>query len=165
MGDGKANRLRLSAVSIRRYGSAQTIILIVFTLVYFFGPGPPMFPPGGVLAWIGVILCIGGLALMLVAIAALREVIQVAPDPREGGHLVMSGPYRWLRHPIYTAILVLVIGLFLRRATVPVAIVTAIVIVFLVAKTRYEEKLLLERYPDYAAYRQRTWGLLPGVRS
>lgn len=159
----KANALRFRVVSNRSYGSAQTIILIVFTFTYFFGPGPPMVPSGGILGWIGALLCVGGLVLMLVAIVALREVIQISPDPREGGHLVMSGPYRWLRHPIYTAILVLVIGLLLRRATVPVAVMTAVVIVHLIAKTRHEEKLLLERYPDYAAYRKRTWGLIPGL--
>jgi protein-S-isoprenylcysteine O-methyltransferase Ste14 len=148
----------------RLYGSSQTLLLIAFALTYFFGPGPAMFTSSGILGWIGALLCFGGVVLMLIAIAALREVIQISPDPREGGHLVMSGPYRWFRHPIYTAILVIVGGLFLRRATIPVGIVTVVVIAYLVAKTRYEEKVLLARYPDYAEYRKRSWGLIPGVR-
>ena len=147
-----------------RYGTAQTILLIVFTAIYFFGPGPPLFPASGIVGWLGALLCIVRLVLMLVSVAALREVIQVAPEPREDGHLVTNGPYRRFRHPIYTAIVVLVVGLFLRRATIAVGAMAAIVIAYLVVKTRHEENLLLERYVGYEDYRKRTWGLIPGLR-
>jgi protein-S-isoprenylcysteine O-methyltransferase Ste14 len=54
--------------------------------------------------------------------------------------------------------------LFLRKPTVSLGVAAAIVIVFLLIKVRFEERLLLERYPDYADYQRRTWGLLPGIR-
>ena len=35
--------------------------------------------------------------------------------------------------------------------------------VLLLAKARFEERLLLARYPEYAEYRRRTWGVIPGM--
>ena len=55
-----------------------------------------------------------------------------------------------------TAILIIVAGLFLRKPTVPVAIAAAVVAAFLVVKVRFEEKLLLARYHEYAEYKSRT---------
>jgi protein-S-isoprenylcysteine O-methyltransferase Ste14 len=91
----------------------------------------------------------------------MRHAIQIAPEPRRDATLVTSGIYRWFRHPIYTAIVAIVIGLFLRRPTILVGVSAAGVIGFLYVKVRFEERLLLERYPEYAGYRTRTWGLFP----
>jgi len=90
-------------------------------------------------------------------------VIQVAPEPRAGGHLVTSGIYTYLRHPIYTAILILVAGLFLRKPTAFMGLVSAITIIFFLLKVRVEEKLLLARYPEYGEYKRRAWGIIPGI--
>jgi len=152
-----------SSRASQRYGLAQSLILCGFAAAYFADRGPWLFT-STVASTAGLVLSAIGLAIMAAAIIALRAVIQIAPEPKEGGHLVTRGIYGWLRHPIYTAILLVVIGLFLRKPTLLVAIASAVVIVFLFIKVRLEERLLLERYPDYAEYRLRTWGLVPGLR-
>ena len=86
------------------------------------------------------------------------------PEPKAGASLVTTGIYRWFRHPIYTGMLLAVVGLFLCKPTPRVAAVSAVVVGFLVVKVRFEEQLLLARYPDYAEYRKRSWGLIPLVR-
>lgn len=145
------------------YGAIQTALLIVFAAVFVFDLGPRLFVSerlhifGKVLCWIGIVF-------MLIAMVSLRKVIQIAPAPREGGHLVTSGVYRWFRHPIYSAILLLVVGLFLTKPTLGSAITGAAVIAFLLIKARLEETLLVARYPDYADYRKRAWGVIPGFR-
>lgn len=101
--------------------------------------------------------------MMAAAFISLREVIQINPEPKAGGHLVTSGLYRWLRHPIYTAILIVIVGLWLRQPTLLLLGVSLAVIGFLVFKTRYEERLLSERYPDYARYRRHSSGIIPGL--
>ena len=141
------------------YAAGQTLLLMVFSAIFFFLPGPELFH-SLVAVRVGTVLCAVALVLLLVALMTLRRVIQVAPAPREGGHLVRAGVYRVLRHPIYTAMVVLVLGLFLRRPTVTVALAGSVVVVFLVVKSRYEESLLLSAYADYAAYRARTRGVL-----
>ena len=112
---------------------------------------------GGVLSGLGVVL-------MLAAFASIRRAIQIAPEPRPGSELVTTGVYKTFRHPIYTAIIVLVIGLFLRRPTIAVALAAIVVIVFLVIKVRFEEELLQARYPSYPAYKSRTVGVIPWRR-
>ncbi|HTM24675.1 MAG TPA: hypothetical protein VL225_05750, partial [Vicinamibacterales bacterium] len=62
--------------------------------------------------------------------------------------------------PIYTAMVALLAGLWLRRPALATAAMAAIVIVFLIVKSRYEESLLASAYPGYAAYRTRTLGVL-----
>ena len=147
----------------RNFGTAQTILLFGFAVAYFFDRSSWIFAPGGLMGGLGVALSVAGLLLMLAAFLALRGVIQIAPEPKAGGHLVTSGVYSMLRHPIYTAILLVVIGLFLRKPTLLVAAAGILVIAFLLVKVRLEERLLLERYPDYAAYMSRSWGVIPGL--
>jgi protein-S-isoprenylcysteine O-methyltransferase Ste14 len=142
---------------------AQNILLVIFAIVALFAPKNLLFASnagrmiGNVIATIGVLL-------ILFAVISLRRVIQVAPEPKEGGQLIQSGAYKYLRHPIYSGIIFCVIGLFLRAPTIWIAIASLVVIVFLLFKARFEEKLLLIAYPDYEKYRKRTWGLFPGLR-
>jgi protein-S-isoprenylcysteine O-methyltransferase Ste14 len=141
------------------YALAQTLLLIAFAAVFFFFPGPLVFVSRAALRT-GTVLSVAALFLLLVSIVTLRRVIQVAPAPKEGGHLVAAGIYRWLRHPIYTAMALLLIGLWLRRPTLATGAGAAVVIVFLNVKARYEESLLLSAYAEYAAYRERTLGVM-----
>jgi protein-S-isoprenylcysteine O-methyltransferase Ste14 len=148
----------------RAYAAAQSVVFVLFALAVFSNRGPWLIRADGPARIVGTALALAGLLLMIVAIVNLRRVIQIAPSPREGGHLVTSGVYRYFRHPIYTGIVLVAIGLFLRQPTVPVAAAAVVVIAFLAAKVRFEESLLLARYPDYAAYRARSWGLVPWPR-
>ena len=145
------------------YATLQTGLLCIFALVFFFDDRPPLFP-AGMSRTGGSVLCVVGLLLMFSAFAAIRSAVQIAPEPKRGAQLASTGVYRKLRHPIYTAILLLAIGLFLRKPTATIAATAAAVVVFLVIKVRFEEQLLLARYPEYAEYRNRTWGLIPGLR-
>lgn len=148
----------------RTYALAQSGLLIAFTLVFFLDRRPLLLPPGGVAPWLGTVLCAGGLVLLLFALRSPGGVIQIEPAPRAGAPLVTSGVYAHFRHPIYTGIVALVIGLFLRKPTALVGLSALAVIGFLVLKVRLEERLLLARHPQYQDYRGRTWGLLPWPR-
>ena len=145
------------------YGRVQTALLVLFGAACLWGGAPWAFVPGPVTLLVGGVLCGAGVALVLIGVVTLRRVIQIAPEPRPDGALVTSGVYRWFRHPIYTGIVLVVGGLVLRRPTVIAVGAGLVVIVFLVIKVRFEERLLAERYPEYADYRRRAWGVLPGL--
>ena len=145
-----------------QYRNGQAALLCAFVVLFFLDHSPPFAAIQS--AAFGTTLCTLGLLLMLAAFVSLRAVIQVAPEPKAGGHLVTGGLYRWLRHPIYSGMVLLFVGLFLRKPTAAVGIASAVIITFLFVKALFEEQLLQERYPDYAEYKARSWGIIPGVR-
>lgn len=148
--------LRLNAI----YAAAQTVLLAAYGGVFALDRSPRLLAAEPWRA-VGLACCAAGLALMVLAFGSLWPVIQIAPHPREGGRLITSGVYSRLRHPIYTAIVLITLGLFLRKPTPAVVAATAFVAAFLVVKSTYEERLLAARYPEYGEYRRRTSGVIP----
>jgi protein-S-isoprenylcysteine O-methyltransferase Ste14 len=83
-------------------------------------------------------------------------------NPTAGG-LVTSGPYRFIRHPIYAAICVFVwAGVFgyLSLTSLSLGVLAT---AGAIARLICEERLVLQRYPEYHAYGLTTKRLLPGV--
>ncbi len=117
----------------------------------------------GTLAVVGFVILGAGLMLLVLAAAALGRALTPFPKPREGGALVQRGVYGSVRHPIYGAVLLLAIGWSLAESPLGLAPAALLAALFDL-KARLEEQLLEQRYPPYAAYRQRTpWRFLPGL--
>ena len=139
------------------------MLLCLYAAVAFLTRGWPLFLPGVVVITVANVLCAVGILLLLVAVGTIKSTAQVAPEPKPGSQLVSRGVYRYLRHPIYTGIVLTVVGLFLKKPTWPMALMSVVILVFLAVKVRYEEKLLTAFYPNYPEYRKQTGGLLPGL--
>jgi protein-S-isoprenylcysteine O-methyltransferase Ste14 len=84
----------------------------------------------------------------------------VSPLPDRHDALVTDGPYRWIRHPMYTAVLAVVLPAALLGAPVSVGAGLALAAVLFV-KLRFEERELARRFAGYAEYRRRSGALLP----
>jgi protein-S-isoprenylcysteine O-methyltransferase Ste14 len=112
---------------------------------------------GGVLVGIAVVIFVWSLLL-------LRRSLTIYPAPLSDAELVLRGPYRLVRHPIYLAVILGTIGLGL-AALSPFALVAALVFVpFFMAKSGHEEDLLIETYPEYREYRSTVpYRLIPWV--
>ena len=145
------------------YVGLQALLIALFAAAVFVDVGPRLAAPVAV-RWAGALLCVAGLLVMAAALAAMGRVMQVSPMPKEDGHLITRGVYGRLRHPMYTAITLVVIGMAMREPRLLVAVAGVALVILLLAKARYEESLLLQRYPDYAQYRRGTWGVIPGIR-
>ena len=88
------------------------------------------------------------------------SVVQIKKDHE----LIEAGPYRYIRHPIYTGILLAFIGTALKVGDVRGIFAVLIVFISFWRKLRMEERMLGETFGEaYAAYRLRTKALIPGL--
>jgi len=118
-------------------------------------PAPTDFLPE-----LGLAVQSGGLALMLVSIAFLNRSFGLAPAHRG---LVTGGPYRLVRHPLYTGEIVAVTGTCLGYVSLSNWMVLALFALATLGRI-YAEERLLSVDEDYRAYRERVrWRLLPGA--
>ena len=85
------------------------------------------------------------------------------PQPRADAHLITDGPYRYVRHPMYVTVLLGAAGWALCAGGLVRALIVLALLLVLNGKAALEERLLLARWPGYAAYRERTRRFLPGV--
>lgn len=85
----------------------------------------------------------------------------IVPDPRPDSVLVQSGPYRWIRHPMYASILCVFLPMTVAQATVEVSAIFAVLALDLLIKLHYEEGLLQSKFDEYADYQRHTHRLIP----
>ena len=105
-----------------------------------------------------------GILLMTWAILSMKLTnMNVFPDVRAGSRLVTNGPYQWIRHPMYTALLMIMLALVCESFSYWRGFCWLLLSVDLVVKLSYEERLLGEAFDDYEAYRLRTWRLVPWI--
>jgi protein-S-isoprenylcysteine O-methyltransferase Ste14 len=113
--------------------------------------------------WIGA--GITGAALLLLAWVqwSLGKNLSTTLHLREGHSSVTTGPYRWVRHPMYTALFLLGVGFLLLSANWAVGLLLMMALPILVAvRVGNEEALMIEQFgDDYRAYMQQTGQFLP----
>jgi len=117
--------------------------------------------PGWSWSWVLMLL---GLALGAWALFSNRPGnFNIRPTPRVGGQLVQSGPYRWVRHPMYSAVLLVAAASAWVGASPWAALQLSLLAAVLVAKATLEERWMLAEHPGYAEYRLRSWRFVPGL--
>ncbi len=87
--------------------------------------------------------------------------ITVLPKLRRDATLITGGPYRWVRHPMYTAVLLFCAGFMLSPPAWWKAVLWLVLLAVVAEKSRMEERYLSQRFAAYANYRNRTGRFLP----
>jgi protein-S-isoprenylcysteine O-methyltransferase Ste14 len=124
----------------------------------------PVLPRGTPFAIASAAASLCGVALAIWARITLGRDWSVNVTLKEGHELVTGGPYASIRHPIYTAVILLVLGLFLLFETLGGVIGIALVVLGCWIKLRQEEVLMIGQFPQaYPAYMQRTTRLIPFI--
>ena len=107
-----------------------------------------MIPAG---AWL-----IAGAAIALAVWTLMHNRLgnfNIHPTPKASGVMVTKGPYRWIRHPMYTSLLLGAGALASMSSPVTGWATWSALAMVLLLKSTLEERWLCEHYPDYAAYR------------
>jgi len=118
-----------------------------------------MHPPG--FEVVGMALCVCGVALAIWARVHIGRNWGMPMSLREGHELVTTGPYAYVRHPIYSGMLLTMLGTALAIGA-GWLIAFALFGAYFIWSARTEERDMTERFPEtYPAYRQRTRMLIP----
>jgi protein-S-isoprenylcysteine O-methyltransferase Ste14 len=85
----------------------------------------------------------------------------IYPEPTDGARLIVNGPYRYIRHPMYAALSLMMLGIALYNGHGLNALAWALLLSALVGKILREEQFLPSVFPQHAAYAKRTAWLIP----
>ena len=125
------------------------------------------------IAWLVLklkVICLNGLIFFQLAgivigvsavLAMRRSRLRILPEPDAQAQLVRSGIYRYLRHPMYTSLLLVFLPPAIVQGMWTEWFVAAVLVLDLVFKLHYEERLLKWQFPDYTYYQQESWRLFP----
>lgn len=138
---------------------------LIFTSAFDSGFLPRRFvTPSVAIAGTGMALTVLGIAFAIWARFFLGTNWSAAPAVKEGHHLVRSGPYAIVRHPIYSGLLLAMLGTSLSIGKWRCLLGLAIVSVAWHVKSRTEERYMEEEFNgEYVRYRREVKGLIPFV--
>jgi len=92
-----------------------------------------------------------------------RGNFHIRPILKEGCTLITTGPYRLIRHPMYTSVITMMLGILISTPTLLEALLFLLLILTLYLKGRREERLWCGHDEGYLAYRERTKLFIPYV--
>lgn len=140
--------------------ASYLLVAIQFICLGLIALSRPVVPPSLFEALlVGLGLLIGLWALLTMRLSRLS----VLPEVRADAQLISAGPYQLIRHPMYSSLLLVALGLTLAAPLPWRWLPMVILLVNMVLKLRYEERLLAQHFSAYAAYQRQTWRLLPWV--
>ena len=117
-----------------------------------------------ILAWAGAALCVAGLGFCIWARLTLGRNWSGTVTLKEEHELIERGPYRLVRHPIYTGLLAMSLGTFIVAGRAAGIVGLVLVFISFWIKLRDEEQVMLKQFPEqYASYQQRVRRLIPFV--
>jgi protein-S-isoprenylcysteine O-methyltransferase Ste14 len=151
------------------FGLVVAAIVAADVLAAAIGPHSPLRIPGAhaegwpILA--GLVVAWLGLGLRIWSIVVLGRSFRTTVEVDAGQDVVTRGPYRWVRHPSYTGLLLIAAGIGLAGGTWPgLAICLVLPAVAIVLRIRVEEAVLTRVLGGpYRAYQNHTKRLLPGL--
>ena len=105
-----------------------------------------------------------GIVILGLSALALGKSLTAHPMPGKNAVLVTDGLYRFVKHPIYSGLILLSFGLTIAGGFFPHTIFFIALVVLLNYKASFEEKLLASTYAGYAEYSKKTGRFIPRLK-
>ncbi|MFW2513660.1 methyltransferase family protein [Demequina sp. SO4-13] len=155
----------MSALKDGRWGmvAAQGLLFAAVAVTALMPAAAPSLSP--VLwqsLWTGLALVVLGSIGVIWSAKDLGTSLTPSPVPNRAG-LVARGPYHYARHPMYTALVVICLGVAVGSGAALTYVSVLLLAVFFEYKTRVEERYLIDAYAGYGEYASRTGKFVPGM--
>lgn len=154
----KSNRFALTSTAL--------FVVVIFTFllrdrILMVSSAADVVPADSILSALGTVLCATGIVIAIWARVHLGRNWSSEPALKEGHHLVTTGPYRYVRNPIYAGVLLAALGSALVGGSIWIGVLFVLVLLFSYRMYK-EERMLSAEFPvEYPAYKRRTYRLLP----
>lgn len=106
-----------------------------------------------------------GVFIIFISILQMKRSLSPFPSPRKDGALIENGLFKWVRHPIYSGILLSTLSYAIISGSLARLLCTILLFTFFYIKSSYEEGLLEKTYPKYAEYKKRGGRFFPRMSS
>jgi protein-S-isoprenylcysteine O-methyltransferase Ste14 len=157
-------QLKISAWKPSKKDQSFLLIMIPFYLAVYLPPGeylllkPTLYLTMQIA---GFIILLAGVILRLISLAVLKNSFSVSISATSDSSLVVTGPYKYIRHPLYLATIIISVSGSVVFSSLFTWIFVLLTITGIVIRIRKEEAFLNDRYREYADYQRRTWKLIP----
>ena len=112
---------------------------------------------------IGLVLAIFGFIVVALALLQLNKNLSPFPTPKDSAILIQNGLYTWVRHPIYSGIIILFVGYGIYQDSFFKLVITMFVWVLFYFKTQYEELQLQRKFTEYRVYKSKVGRFFPNL--
>jgi protein-S-isoprenylcysteine O-methyltransferase Ste14 len=149
----------MGTVQARFAAYAGTFLLIgFFHAVHTWSPESFTINNVPQIAALGGMLWLAGTVLAGIALWSLRYAFSIEPEAR---HVVRTGAYRFVRHPVYAGYVLQYLGIWLIYPSIVLAAGIAVWFGLTLTRMRFEERILIQAFPEYASYKRKTGALFP----
>ena len=152
------------------HAKRDTVIAWIFVAIQFallavmvFYPRDVAWIPTSLMRTVGMGFMAVGVGMGLWAAVYLGRGLTASPLPNGSTDLVMRGPYRFIRHPMYTSVILLGIGMTIRSGSWIVAVAFVALVALFAVKSRWEELHLADTFPGYERYMASTGRFVPRI--
>jgi protein-S-isoprenylcysteine O-methyltransferase Ste14 len=138
--------------------SIQFILFVLFAADFDW--------PLGLSPWfrtVNLIISIIGLSVVVLAILQLNKNISPFPTPKEAAVLIQNGLFKFIRHPIYSGIILMLGGYSFYKDSWYKTAITLLLLLLFHFKTQYEEQQLQNKFKNYNTYKSKTGKFFPKI--
>lgn len=150
----------MSIMKISNQTKSLLLVGIQFLFIFLL-LGGSLFNKLSVLSFTAIIISL--LLAFWAIITMQKSKLRILPQPAADAVLITAGPYRLIRHPMYTAIVLGSTGLLITNFTLTRLAITIALTVVLIIKLFWEERMLSQKFDGYTNYMKHTARLLPFI--
>jgi protein-S-isoprenylcysteine O-methyltransferase Ste14 len=138
-------------------------VIVIGAILFFSNRYRTNLAPESISTIAGIIVITAGLIMAIFSFINFGQIVTPNPVPMDNYTLKTTGMYKYIRHPIYSSVLLTLLGFVILSQSISGFIFWVAGVLFIAYKTGFEEKQLSLKFPEYTAYKSKTKKLIPFI--